>query len=355
MRIGLVCPYSLSLPGGVQGQVTALSRAFGALGHRATVLAPVDATPPEPGVRAVGRSVRLLANGSVAPVAFGPRSVRRTSAALEEEQPDVLHLHEPLVPGPTLASLIAHSAPLVGTFHRAGPSRSYELLAPLVRRLAAGLDVRVAVSAEARDTAASALGGSYEMLWNAVEVDRLAKATPWPTVAPTVLFLGRHEPRKGLSVLLEAWGQLGVDARLWIAGSGPETAVLRRRHRDLVGVEWLGTVEEVEKASRLRGADVLCAPSLHGESFGVVLLEAMAARAAIVATDLDAYRRVARPDQDALLVPIGDARALAGALRKALTDRSAAAALVASGEERVLAYDIDRLAQRYLELSRSLL
>src|SRR5260221_2051095 len=150
-----------------------------------------------------------------------------------------------------------------------------------------------------------ALGGESPLLFNGIEVDRFAKASPWPSDGPTIFFVGRHEPRKGLAVLLEAMRSLPADVHLWVAGDGPETRALQARHGGDERIEWLGRVDDDEKAERLRGADVFCAPSLRGESFGVVLLEGMAAQTPVVASDLPGDHNVARSGADAVLVPPG--------------------------------------------------
>ena len=165
-------------------------------------------------------------------------------------------------------------------------------------------------------------GGTYEEVWNGIDNARFRDAEPWPTTGPTMLFVGRHEPRKGLAVLISALAHLPADVRLWVASEGPETARLRQLTRDDPRIEWLGVISEREKMRRIRGADVLCAPSLHGESFGVILLEGMAAGTPVVASDLAGYRNVARPDRDALLTPPGDPAALAGAIDTALRGRA---------------------------------
>ncbi|HVE46329.1 MAG TPA: glycosyltransferase family 4 protein [Acidimicrobiales bacterium] len=350
MRIGLVCPYSLTFPGGVQGQVLAQARVLRGLGHEVRVLAPCDDAPPEAGVTPLGRSVPFAANGSVAPLAPDPACGRRLLQALRDEAFDIVHLHEPLCPGPPLVALAFARQPLVGTFHRSGDSLVYAVLRPAAVAIARRLAVRCAVSEDARSTAARALGGTYEVLFNGIEVERLAKATPWPKTGPTILFLGRHEPRKGLSVLVEAMGSLPADVRLWVAGEGAETEGLRTATAGDPRIEWLGRISDGEAASRLGGADVFCAPSTHGESFGVVLLEAMAASTPIVASDLPGYRNVATPDVQALLVPPGDPSALATGLRRVLEDRALADRLAAAGEARAAELSMDRLAERYLEL-----
>jgi len=328
VRVALLCPYSLSRPGGVQGQVVGLAGALAHAGHDAVVLAPADDDVVVPGLAPgalvrLGRSVGLPANGSVAPVALGPGTAWRAVRTVRRGGFDVLHLHEPLAPGPGYACLVACRLPKVGTFHRAGKSVAYSLLGPLARAAAGRLAARCAVSAEAEATAAEALGGSYDIIGNGVDLDRFASAAPWPVAGPTVLFVGRHEKRKGLEVLLEAAGRLrrGTPVTIWVAGEGPDTDRLRRLHPPSDRLLWLGRVGDDELASRLAGAQVLGAPSLGGESFGVVLLEAMAARTAVVASDLPGYRAVVG-DHGVLVAP-GDVAAWSRALANVVTDAAA--------------------------------
>jgi phosphatidylinositol alpha-mannosyltransferase len=350
VRVGLVCPYSLNLPGGVQGQVLGLGRALRGIGLDARVLGPCDGPPPDTSVIPLGKSVPLAANGSMAPIAPDFPCALRTIRALRDEPFDVVHLHEPLVPGPTLTALVFTEVPTVGTFHRAGESGVYRQLRPLARWVADHLRLRCAVSEDALNTASDALGGDYELVFNGIDVARFAKAPPWPTDCPTILFVGRHEPRKGLAVLIDAMARLGPDVRLWISGEGPQTLRLRSRTSEDPRISWLGRITDTELAGRIRGADVLCAPSLHGESFGVVLLEAMAASTAVVASDLPGYRNVARPGSEAVLVPPGDPDALAEALRSALSGGPAVDRLIASAECRAAHFSMEHLAERYFEL-----
>lgn len=350
MRVALVCPYSLTPPGGVQGQVLGLARALRSLGHPTRVLAPTDGPPPDAGVTPLGKSIPLSSNGSIAPIAPDPSCALRTIRALRDEDFDVVHLHEPLVPGPTLTTLLFTDAPLVGTFHRSGASSAYDLLRPVVRPLANRLDVRCAVSEDARTTAHDALGGDYELVFNGIEIERYAKAPAVESDRPTVLFMGRHEPRKGLAVLLAAVEELPDQVRIVVGSDGPQTAELKAAHGADRRIEWLGRVSDEEKATLLRSADVFCAPSVSGESFGVVLLEAMAASTAIVASDLPGYRNVARPDEHAVLVEPGDATALAAAIRRVLGDGALRRRLVEAGEARAQEFSMDRLAECYLDL-----
>jgi phosphatidylinositol alpha-mannosyltransferase len=252
--------------------------------------------------------------------------------------------------------------PLVGTFHRSGGSVLYSALAPLTRPLARRLAVRCAVSEAAAATASAALGGHVEVLYNGIEVDRVDGIDPWPTTGPTVLFLGRHEERKGLSVLLDAWpavvaarGGDGPVPVLWVAGDGPATDPLRARHPGSATVQWLGVVDEREKDRRLAAADVLAAPSLGGESFGLVLLEAMAARTVVVASDIDGYRQAA--GGRAVLVAPGDPDALAAALTGVLDRRLAGGGAgrvgwLDAGAARAGGWSMASLAERYAELYR---
>ncbi len=349
MRIGLVCPYSLNLPGGVQGQVIALGRALRAGGIDARVLGPCDGPPPDASVTPLGKSVPLAANGSMAPIAPDPSCALRTIRALRDENFDVVHLHEPLVPGPTMTALVFTEAPTIGTFHRAGESTLYRAMRPVARWAAAKLSLRCAVSEDALATARQALGGDYELVSNGIDVVFFAKADPWPTEGPTIFFVGRHEPRKGLAVLIEAMARLGPGVTLWVGGDGPETERLRDRTSSDPRIQWLGRMSEEEKARRMRGADVMCAPSLHGESFGVVLLEAMAASTPVVASDLPGYHNVARPGVEAALIGPGDAGALAVALEQVLAGGPGVDDMVTAGDCRAAHFSMERLAERYVE------
>lgn len=346
MRIGMFSPYSLTLPGGVQGQVLGLARALRARGHEVRVLGPCDGPPPEAGVTPLGNSLPTAANGSVAPIAPDASAVLRTIRALRDEQFEVLHLHEPFAPGPTMTALIYHPCPVVGTFHAAGTSASYRYLGRWLRLMSRHLDVRCAVSDDAAALAQGVVGGEFIQLFNGIEIDHFARAEPWPSEGPTVLFVGRHEQRKGLTVLLEALPRLPAEVTVWVAGSGPQTDELRRRFPD-PRVRWLGRITDAELARRFAGATVYCAPSLGGESFGVVLLEAMAAGTAVVATSIDGYRNVATDGVDARLTPPGDAASLAEALHEALSGGPLVEARIAAARRRAQGYSMAALAAAY--------
>jgi len=352
VRVGLVCPYSLTVPGGVQGQVLGLARSLRSLGHEARVLGPCDGPPPDAGVTPLGRSVPTAANGSVAPLAPDPSAQLRTIRALRDEDFEVLHLHEPMAPGPCITALLMGEPPKVGTFHAAGQSAPYRYLGWGLKRMARRLAHRCAVSPDAVALAESGLGGTYELLFNAVEVERFAHGPVHPTVAPTIFFLGRHEPRKGLEVLLESLADLPSDVCVWVGGDGPQTEELQERYGHDRRIEWLGRISDDERSARMRGCTVYCSPSVRGESFGMVLLEAMASGCALVASDLDGHRNVASDGVDALLTPVGDAAALAKALRRVLDDEVLRSELVAGGRRRADQLSMQHLAERYDEIYR---
>jgi len=188
-----------------------------------------------------------------------------------------------------------------------------------------------------------------EILANGVDVAHYEHAEPWPApIRPAIMFVGRHEPRKGLAVLLDAFARLDRDATLWVVGDGPQTTELRRTSPP--NVEWLGRVSEDEKASRLRAASLACFPAIEGESFGVVLLEAMASGTAVVASDIDGYRTVARDGAEALLVPPSDPDALAAALRRALDEQRTRDDLIVAGRARAAEFSMTHLAERFVKI-----
>jgi phosphatidylinositol alpha-mannosyltransferase len=358
MKIAMMSPYSLSRPGGVQGQVLGLAHALRKLGHEVTVLGPDDEeVSDDPDVFVIGRATGLRSNGSVAPVTISPLAAARAERFVRKGGFDVLHVHEPLAPVAPYGFTVRAPVPMVGTYHRAGVSRWVPVLKPLAKLVGDRLQIRVAVSEAARQTGIRSSGGEFEVLFNGVDLDRFASATPIrdPEGRPTVLFLGRHETRKGLNVLLDAFALVERPAVLWVAGDGPGGEVQRRRHPESDRVKWLGLLSDEEVASRLVGADVLCAPSLRGESFGMVVLEGMAAGCAVVASDLEGYSAAA--GGHASLVPPGDVQALARALGVALADvvegsgQSTPDALKASAEH-AQGWSMDALAEHYVDTYR---
>lgn len=354
LRIGLLCPYSLTTPGGVQGQVMGLARALRKMGHEVRVLGPCDGAPPDTFVTPIGESLPTVANGSIAPLAPDPSAALRTIRVLRDEQFDVLHLHEPLTPGATITALVMRTAPIVATFHAAGESLSYKYLSAPLKGFASAIDHRVAVSKDAVLLAQRYIGGDYQILPNGVELDRFLSTSRIARSSDrqSVFFCGRHEPRKGLEVLLQAHATLPDNVDIWIASEGPETERLKREWAGDSRLIWLGRISDAEKAQRLAQADVFCAPSLGGESFGVVLIEAMAASTPIVASALDGYMNVATHEVDALLVEPNDPQALERALRRILLDQDLRGRLVSNGQNRASGFSMVQLAQTYVDIYR---
>jgi phosphatidylinositol alpha-mannosyltransferase len=366
MRIALVCPYSCSVPGGVQTQVLGLARAYSAKGERVALIAPGERTALAARLdeealggavfMKVGKAVPFSVNGSRAPVSPWPSTMARTVSALRSFAPEVVHVHEPLVPGPSLAAIMAKARPTVATFHRAGADRAYRAYGHVLGRSVRRLEARFAVSEEARATAEACIGhlsGRVDIICNGVELFAARDVEPWPKSGPTIVFVGRHEDRKGLEVLLEAFVSIPAPARMWVIGDGPQTGRLRSQYASEARIEWLGPLDDTEKARRLAGADVLAAPSLGGESFGLVLLEAMAARTAVVASDLAGYRLAA--GGAARLVPPGDPAALAHALRLVLYDEAERGALSEKGLLRAEECDMEKVADAYRDVFGRLL
>ncbi|MSO14955.1 MAG: glycosyltransferase family 1 protein [Ilumatobacteraceae bacterium] len=349
MRIGIVSPYSLTVPGGVQQQVLGLARSLRAKGHEVRVLGPCDGPPPDAFVTPLGNSLPTAVNGSIAPLAPDASAALRTIRALNDEAFDVVHVHEPLVPGPSLTALLVKMAPVVATFHSAGESSAYRTFSRQLKWVASRIDIRVAVSKDAVELAQRHIGGDYEVLFNGIELGDYSSPATTPR-ENAIFFIGRHEERKGLSNLLQALAKLPPDVRLWIASDGPQTAELKTRFASDSRIEWLGRISDSEKISRMGRASVFCAPSLYGESFGVVLLEAMAAGTPVVASNLDGYRNVATDDETALLVETGNVASLTSALARVLVDSQLAERLTANGREHAQRFSMDALADRYIEI-----
>jgi phosphatidylinositol alpha-mannosyltransferase len=361
MRVGLVCPYQWDVPGGVQYHVRDLAETLRGLGHHVEVLTPAEHEEnlPTEHVTWAGRAVPIPYNGSMASVQFGLVSAARVRRWLREGAFDVVHVHEPAAPSVSLLVCMIAKGPIVATFHAATTrSKFLATFGPWVRPWLERISGRIAVSDFARRVQVEHLGGDAVVIPNGVHVSAFAEGPSLPGYgrgqgAPTVGFLGRYdEPRKGLPVLLEAMRTVVRDqpgARLLVAGRGdPE------EFADLVGpdlasnVTLLGELSEPDKAAFLRSVDVYCAPNLLGESFGVILLEAMAAGAPVVASDLDAFGRVLADGTAGVLVPRGDAAALAAALTGLLTDPGRRAVLTAAGRQAVAGYDWSVVAQRIL-------
>jgi phosphatidylinositol alpha-mannosyltransferase len=344
----MVCPYDLDVPGGVQEHVLALAAELRRVGDEVVTVGPGGAGLPRH--VQVGRTLRVPFNGSVAPIAPGPGAAVATRRALRRLRPDVVHVHEPAVPAVGLAALGAR-VPLVTTHHAwAERPGLYGVVGPALRRAVAGAAVRIAVSPAAREHHAAALRmpeHDFRVVPNGVDVARFTDAAPLGALAggpPTVLFVGRLERRKGLEQLVLAFARLKQarpDTRLVVVGDGPERerceALLPAGLR--VDVEFLGRVPADDLPRCYAAADVFVAPALGGESFGIVLLEAMAAGAAVVASDLPGFRSVVDDGVSARLVPPGDPASLAVAIEALLDNDALRRTQTAAATEAVRAYD----------------
>jgi phosphatidyl-myo-inositol alpha-mannosyltransferase len=360
VRVGIVCPYTWEVPGGVQEHVRDLAEALIDLGHEVSVITPADEDLPLPGyVVPAGRAVPVPYNGSVGRVAFGFLSASRVRRWLKDGRFDVLHVHEPSVPSLSLLACWVAAGPIVATVHTANPrSRIMHAARPALQSALEKINARIAVSEAARTTLVEHLGGDAVLIPNGVSVRRYEKADPlpgWPGPGGALGFLGRmDETRKGLSVLLDAFAVLGPlrpGLRLLIAGPGDGDEVMSRVPvplRDRVIL--LGQVSEEDKVRVYHSVDVFCAPNTGGESFGIVLAEAMAAGAPIVASDLDAFRMVLRGGAAGDLFTVGDADELAAAAGLLLDDPDRRAELSAAARTAVRAYDWPSVAREVVQV-----
>ena len=349
MRVGIVCPYAWEVPGGVREHVSGLAEALIELGHEVSVIAPADEDADlPPYVVPAGRAVPVPYNGSVARLAFGFVSAARVRRWLKDGDFDVLHVHEPAAPSLSLLACWAAEGPIVATMHAAMPrSRVLHAAQPILASALEKITGRIAVAEAARSTLVEHLGGDAVLIPNGLHVRRFEKAEPlpgFPGDGGTLGFLGRmDEPRKGLDVLLAAFSQLAPERpglRLLIAGRGDAAEVMAQvpaPYRDRVVL--LGQVSDADRVRMLHSVDVFCAPNTGGESFGYVLVEAMAAGAPIVASDIDAFRRVLRGGAAGELFRVGSPADLAAAAGRLLDDPAHRASLAAAASAAVREFD----------------
>lgn len=355
MKVGIVCPYDWNVPSGVAIHVHELAEALIGLGLDVSVLAPGDESEVSADyVTIAGRSLPVPYNGSVARVSFGPRSASRVRRWIREGDFDVLHVHSPVTPSLGMMACWSAIGPIVATFHAAidGRSRLMSSGAWILQATLEKVRARIAVSEEARRTVVEHLGGDAVLVPNGVDVARFADApvrAEWSGPG-TIAFLGRvDESRKGLEVLLDALPAIMVDhpeVRVLVAGPGETDALddLPAEVRDRV--QLLGRVSEQEKAELLSSVDLYVAPHIGGESFGIVLLEAMAAGSAVLASDLVAFQDVLDGGRCGALFRTGDAAALAAAASGLLADPERRARLAAAGSARAQEYDWSRVARQ---------
>lgn len=360
MRIGIVCPYSFDVPGGVQFHVRDLAEHLIGAGHHVEVLAPADEDTPLPAyVEGTGRAVPVPYNGSVARLAFGPITAGKVARWLDAGAFDVVHIHEPIAPSLSILALWAVEGPTVATFHTSFVrSRAMQAAYPMVRGSFEKIHGRIAVSEAARETVITHVGGDAVVIPNGVFVDRFEGAPRRPEwvgtpTSPTLAFLGRiDEPRKGLPLLLEALPGLLArwpGLRLLVAGHGDVSAARAKLGPEVdAAVTFLGGVSDGDKASLLASVDAYVAPHNGGESFGIVLVEAMAAGTAVVASDLPAFLRVLDGGKAGAIFRSEDPGDLTRALTELLADEPARAALAAYGQRHCRRYDWSTVAQDVL-------
>ncbi|WP_080794695.1 glycosyltransferase family 4 protein [Corynebacterium pacaense] len=350
MRIGMVCPYSFDEPGGVQSHVLDLARTFIRQGHTVQVLGPCspETEVPDFVVRG-GRSVPVPYNGSVARLSFGPKMLQTVRTFLREGFFDVLHIHEPNSPSYSMAALFFATGPIVATYHASSSGSkvlhaALPILKPQLEKIRAG----IAVSEMARRWQVEQMGGDPVLIPNGVQTSAFAVARrPSATLEgrpPEIVFLGRlDESRKGLDILLRALTRVDRTLRCTVIGGGSR--------REVEGVDFCGRVSDEEKAEILGRADIYVAPNTGGESFGIVLIEAMAAGCAVVASDLEAFALVADSESEtpaALLFRTGSDADLADKLQTLIDAPDLRSSLIAAGERRALNYDWSTVAARVL-------
>ena len=360
MRILQACPYGWEMPGGVQVHVLALATRLIERGHDVLVLAPGREPPAEDFVRIVGTPIRIPYQGTVAPICPWPWSAWRVRNARTAFRPDVVHAHEPLIPSTSMYATLGSSAPTVATFHaHAERSRLLDVAAPTLRLVWRRIAIPVAVSEAAAAFVGARFAGPVRVIPNGVDVELFGDAEP-PADLPEgrrVLWVGRLDPQKGFPIALRAFARLAEDlpdVSFVVAGDGPEHGAVEMLPSELrARVTMLGSVPHDELPKYHAAADAFIAPALGQESFGMVLIEAMAAGVPVVASDIAGYREVVRDGIEGSLVPPGDAEGLAAALRPILTDTEFAERLRAAGRARALefswAHVVDRIEAVYKE------
>jgi len=358
MRILLACPYAWDAPGGVQVHVRQLAVRLRQQGHEVLVLAPSSSRPADPFVRLAGRPIRIPYNESIAPISPTPRAYAATRDALRSFRPDVVHVHEPFVPGPSMFAALISRAPVVATFHAyADRSLLLSAAAPALRGIWKRLAVRVAVSHAAAAFVSRVGKGDLRIVPNGANVEMFASAEPARLPeGRRLLFVNRLDPRKGFRVMVAAFRVLASerpDVVLVVAGDGPERPAVQDLPNEIrERVVMLGNVPHEELPPYHAASEVFCAPATGRESFGIVLVEAMAAGLPMVASDIPGYREVVRNGIDGMLVPPRDPAALAGAVSEVLDDPDTAKRLGEAGRSRAKRYSWETVAGEIEEIYR---
>ncbi|QRY63984.1 glycosyltransferase family 4 protein [Gordonia sp. PDNC005] len=355
MKIGMICPYSFDVPGGVQAHVVELAEVFIGRGHEVRVLAPAgpDVELP-PYVDSAGPALGIPYNGSVSRVSFSPKMFHVLRRWIDTNEFDVLHLHEPNAPSLSMLSLMVATGPIVTTFHTATTKSMWlSVFDSVLRQFRERIRGKIAVSELARRWQMESLGNDAVEIPNGVDVGSFRRVEPlegYPRPGRTVMFLGRYdEPRKGIDILMRALPTIVdefPDVTVLVVGGGNERALVKRAGDLAKHLTFLGMVDDETKARALRSADVYVAPNLGGESFGIVLVEAMAAGAAVVASDLVAFARVLDHGDAGCLVTTGSPTALATQINDLLGDDDLRAGYVARGHLRAEQYDWSKVADQ---------
>lgn len=364
MRIGIVCPYSWDIPGGVSAHVADLAEALIRMGHYVSVLAPAEFDELLPTyVVSTGKPRAVKYNGSVARLSFGPIAARKVSRWIEDGEFDVLHVHEPLAPSLSVLACWAAKGPIVATWHSSmDKSRMMLTLSKLAQTAMEKVSARIAVSEAARATLIKHVGGDAVVIPNGVDISAFTNAKPmfgWPGKSQSIVFLGRgDEPRKGLAVLVEAYPEIRrkhPNVRLLIAGPGEPADTLKSLSReDRASVTVLGMVAPQDKASVLASGTIYVAPNTGGESFGIVLLEAMASGTPVVASDLDAFERVLDNGRAGITFENENSADLAVVVSDLLDDPQRRADLTAQGKLRAAEFDWSVVAERIVDVYESI-
>lgn len=344
MKVGIVCPYDWSFPGGVRSHIQGLSAALERRNIAIEILAP--ATKDEEGIFDAGRTLGIPYNGSVARLCFSPQANRRIRKRLARGDIDLLHIHEPFSPSVSMLALHQAKVPVVATFHASQVrSKAYATAKPFLELLMEKVSGRIAVSKAALALISNYFPGEYRNIPNGIQMARFAEAVPAEGLAggrPFVLFVGRPEPRKGLDVAVAAVEKVRHSFPIELVVVGPTS-----RHVPS-WVTALGPVSQEQLPGIYRAATVFCAPSISGESFGIVLAEAAAAGVPVVCSDLPGYVEAAAGA--ALHAPVGDAAATASMILSVLTDPARASRMIARGRKRAWQLDWDVLAGEILEV-----
>jgi phosphatidyl-myo-inositol alpha-mannosyltransferase len=370
MKVGIVVPYSWSFGGGVVDHAEAQARALEALGVETRLLIGNDPPgsfsrilhprtgrpgPPPSRVIPLGRSVVVPGNGALSNLVLSPHAVPQFRRVLAREGFDLIHVHEPLAPMLSPAALALWSGPAVATFHAAGDSSWRRFAEPLWGFLLGRIDLRIAVSEQARLAASPFAPGQYEVIPNGVEIPEGIDAADR---ADRIVFAGRHDPRKGLPVLLRAWPHLrGRGVRLRVLGADPLAVrlLLTRLRLSEDGIDLLGYVDDDTLTEELATAKLLVAPSLGNESFGMTITRAFACATPVVASDIPGYREVVT-EETGSLVPPDDPEALAGAIQALLGDEAARVDRGRAARERAVSeYAWPLLARRLVDCYESVL